>query len=62
MSKDYKQYNSTVKSVTVACEQIAHGHHVSDGDMNALKHAIEDLVSVYNVHLTPDNALELKEF
>lgn len=62
--KDYKQYNSTVKSVQVACEQLANGYHVSEGDLRALKYAIEDLVSMYNTHSNTDelNALELKEF
>lgn len=62
MKKDYKQYSSTVKSVQVACEQSAHGYHVSEGDLRALKYAIEDLVSLYNTKGSPDDALELKEF
>lgn len=60
--KDYKQYNSTVKSVQIACEQSAGGYHLSEGDINALKYAIEDLVSLYNTRSQPDNALQLKEF
>lgn len=58
--KDFKQYNSTVKSVTVACGQLANGYHVSDGDMLALLNAIYDLVDVYNTH--SNGALDLKEF
>lgn len=59
---NYKQYNSTVKSVQIACEQSANGYHMSESDSNALKQAIEDLVSLYNTKSSPDNALELKEF
>lgn len=59
--EDLKQYKSTVKSVFVACEQSANGYHVSEGDLRALKYAIEDLVSLYNTHVKNDG-LELKEF
>ena len=58
--KDFKQYNSTVKSVEIACEQLAGSYHVSRGDMQALLNAIYDLVDIYNTH--GEGALELKEF
>ena len=58
---DYKQYNSTVKSVLVACEQASRGYHLSEGDLNALSNAIYDLVSLYNTKSNTDNALQLKE-
>lgn len=54
---DYKKYNSTVKTVQIACEQSADGYHLSEGDLRALKYAIDDLVSIYNEKATP--ALEL---
>lgn len=46
--KDYKQYNSTIKSVKIACEQAANGYHLSEGDLRALGEAISDLESIYN--------------
>jgi len=54
---DYKQYNSTVKSVTVACEQSAGGYHLEEGDLRALKYAIDDLISLYNTRATPELVL-----
>lgn len=63
MDKDYKQYNSTVKSVLVACEQASGGCHLSEGDLRALNNAIYDLTSLYNTRIDDSmNALELKEF
>lgn len=59
--KDYGRYNSTVKSVQLACEQASGGYHLSDGDLIALKCAIQDLVSLYNTRVQNDG-LELKEF
>lgn len=57
--KDYKQYNSTVKSVQVACEQASGDYHLSDGDLQALKYALDDLLSLYNTRSSPDNALQI---
>lgn len=45
--KDYKQYNSTVKSVQLACEQSNNGYYLSKSDLQALKDAIADLQHLY---------------
>lgn len=58
---DYKQYNSTVKSVQIACEQASGGYHLSDGDLRALKEAIHDLTSLYNTRNINGNAIGIKE-
>ena len=58
--RDYKQYNSTVKSVQVACEQASNGYHLSGGDLKALRYAIGDLVSLYNIRANPDDSIALE--
>lgn len=57
---DYKQYNSTVKSVQVACEQVNGGYHLSEGDLRALNYALQDLISLYNTRVQSDDELVLK--
>lgn len=50
ITADFKKYNSTVKSVLLACQQAANGYHLSDQDIKALKQAIEDLNNIVGTY------------
>lgn len=43
---DFGRYNSTVKTVVDACQQAKNDWHMSDGDLQALEYAIEDLQAI----------------
>jgi len=59
--KDYKQYNSTVKTVQEVCEQMAGGYHLSESDLRALQLAIEDLQSIYDIRSNPRDTMTATE-
>lgn len=44
--QDYKRYNSTVKTVQVACVAMNNDYHMADGDIEALAYAISDLAQI----------------
>lgn len=52
MSK-YGQYSAAVKTVQLVAEQAANGWHLSEHDLEALKNAIADMQSLYDVRSNP---------
>jgi hypothetical protein len=47
----YGKYNSTVKTVSLVCQQASHGHYISDYDLEYLDTAISELHGIYDSYL-----------